>query len=168
MEIRKATLKDAPALADIFLSHITAHPEYISHGEVQMGVGVCSCRNGVWQTMPAPDAREKWMRYISSHIRSRAYAQVWTAWEGKEIMGFCVADIESDGDAPFGVVCDLLVNPAARGRGLGDKLLKTAIAWLKAKKVAGIYLESGKNNHGAHRFFEKRGFSHISEIYKLA
>ena len=32
----------------------------------------------------------------------------------------------------------------------------------------GRYLESGKNNHAAHRFFEKRGFTHISEIYKLA
>lgn len=168
MIIRQATLKDAPALADIFLSHITAHPEYISHGEIQMGVGESECRDGVWQTRPAPDAQEKWMRYIFRQIRSRAYAQVWTAREGEEILGFCVADIESDGDAPFGVVCDLLVTPAARGKGLGDKLLQTAIAWLKAKKVVGIYLESGKNNHGAHRFFEKRGFSHISEIYKLA
>ena len=168
MEISKASLRDATVLADIFLSHISAHPEYISHGEIQMGVGVCKCHDGVWETAPAPDARDKWMRYIRRQILSRSYAQVWTVREGKEILGFCVADIESDGDAPFGVVCDLLVNPDFRGHGLGEKLLQTAIDWLRAKKVAGIYLESGKNNHAAHRFFEKRGFSHISEIYKLA
>ena len=50
----------------------------------------------------------------------------------------------------------------------GDALLQTAIGWLRERGVSGIYLESGKDNHAAHRFFEKRGFTHISEIYKLA
>ncbi len=76
-----------------------------------------------------------------------------------EIVGFVVADIEEDGDAPYGMVYDVLVKEECRGCGAGEALLQTAIAWLRERGVSGIYLESGKNNHAAHRFFEKRGFT---------
>jgi ribosomal protein S18 acetylase RimI-like enzyme len=168
MEIKHASLKDAPALADLFLGHIGAHPEYISHGELQMGVGEGTIRNGVLEAYPAQDAREKWMRYIRRQIHAKTCANVWKAMDEGAIVGFCVADIEDDGDAPFGVVCDLLVKPDYRGHGAGGALLQTALDWLRSKNVKGIYLESGKDNHAAHRFFEKRGFAHVSEIYKLA
>ena len=85
-----------------------------------------------------------------------------------EIVGFTVADIEEDGDAPFGMVCDVLVKEGCRSQGTGAALLQTAIDWLRSRGVKDIYLESGKDNHAAHRFFEKRGFAHVSEIYKLA
>ena len=71
------------------------------------------------------------------------------------------------GDAPFGMVCDVLVSPTCRGGGAGGALLKTAISWLRGRGIKDIYLESGKDNHAAHAFFEKRGFHHISEIFKL-
>ena len=79
-----------------------------------------------------------------------------------------MADIEEDGDAPFGMVCDVLVKEGCRSQGTGAALLQTAIDWLRSRGVKDIYLESGKDNHAAHRFFEKRGFAHVSEIYKLA
>ena len=168
MKIELAVLADAPALADIFLGHISAHTEYISHGEIQMGVGEGFIADGALVARPAPDAREKWMKYITLHIETPSLAQVWKAVaDDGSIMGFCVADIEEDGDSPFGMVCDVLVLPAFRGHGAGEALLNTAIAWLKSRGIKDIYLESGKNNHAAHKFFEKRGFAHVSEIYKL-
>ena len=168
MEIKHASLKDAPALADLFLGHIGAHPEYISHGELQMGVGEGIIRNGALEAFPAQDAREKWMKYIIPHIEDKSFAEVWKVTDEGRIRGFCVADIEEDGDAPFGMVCDLLVEEDYRGHGAGQALLSTAIDWLRSRGIKDIYLESGKNNHSAHRFFEKRGFTHISEIYKLS
>lgn len=168
MKIEIAGAKDAPVLADIFFGHLAAHPEYISHGEMQMGVGEGVIRDGVLIAQTAPDGREKWMSYILEHIEDDSYAEVWKAVsEEGETVGFAVADIETDGDAPFGMVCDVLVKEDYRGHGTGDALLQTAIGWLRGRGVSGIYLESGKNNHAAHRFFEKRGFTHISEIYKL-
>ena len=65
------------------------------------------------------------------------------------------------------LVSNIMVNPQCRGQGLGDTLLQTAISWLRSKGIRDIYLESGKDNHNAHRFFEKRGFIHVSEIYRL-
>lgn len=169
MKIEIAHTQDAQALADIFFGHLAAHPEYISHGEMQMGVGEGVIRDGVLVAQTAPDGREKWMSYILLHMENDALARVWKAVSDQgEIMGFVVADIEEDGDAPYGMVCDVLVKEAFRGCGAGDTLLQTAISWLRERGVNGIYLESGKNNHAAHRFFEKRGFTHISEIYKLA
>ena len=50
---------------------------------------------------------------------------------------------------------------------MGNTLLQTAIDWFRDKGIQDIFLESGKDNHNAHRFFEKRGFVHVSEIYKL-
>lgn len=169
MKILIAQASDAPALADIFMGHLAAHPEYISHGEMQMGVGEGVIRNGVLEAHTAPDGREKWMKYIHEHIEDSSFAEVWKAVSDEgEIIGFTVADIEEDGDAPFGMVCDVLVKEGCRSQGTGAALLQTAIDWLRSRGVKDIYLESGKDNHAAHRFFEKRGFAHVSEIYKLA
>lgn len=166
-DILKAEPRDREALADIFLGHITANPEYISHGEIQMGVGVGEFRDGKLCARPSDDARTMWLKYIDAHISDEDTALVLKGVRDGEIIGFCVADIEEDGADPFGMVCDVLVTESARGEGLGGRLLARAIAWLRSKGVKDIYLESGLNNHSAHAFFEKRGFHHISQIFKL-
>lgn len=168
MTIEIAKREDAQALADIFIGHITAHTEYISHGEIQMGVGVGEMVDGELKALPAPDAREKWMKYILYHIEEESVAEVWKAVDEGRIVGFVVADIEADGDAPFGMICDILVKEDCRQHGTGAQLLQTAIDWLHGRGIKDIYLESGKNNHPAHRYFEKKGFTKVSEIYKLA
>lgn len=169
MIIQKAARKDSSAMADLFLGHLKAHPEYISHGEIQMGVGEGFVEEGVFKTRLAPKARQKWLKYIREHQGNPEFGCVWKAVdENGSLAGFAVADIEEDGDAPFGMVCDVLVKEEYRGQGAGALLLETAVSWLREMGVKDIYLESGLNNHSAHRFFEKRGFIHISEIYKLS
>ena len=168
-EIIRATVEDEQTLCEMFLKHITAHPEYISHGEIQMGVGEGRIEEGILVAAPARLARAKWMKYIDAHIADKDTSNVWKALgQDGGLAGFCVADIQEDGDEPFGMVCDVLVKEEYRGAGVGGALLQTAIDWLRSKGVKDIYLESGKNNHAAHRFFENRGFCHVSEIYKLA
>ena len=44
--IVEATEEDVQALADLFLGHIRNHKEYISHGEIQMGVGIGRFEDG--------------------------------------------------------------------------------------------------------------------------
>ena len=158
---------DAECLKNMFFTNLGANPEYISHGEVQMGVGLMEKdADGEIRGTVAPDGESMWMNYINEKISSDA-AAVYKAVRDGEIIGFCVADIESDGADPFGMVCDVLVKSGCRGGGIGQNLLNTAIEWLRGQGIRDIYLESGKNNHSAHRFFEKRGFAHISEIFKL-
>ncbi len=168
IRITPATAADAEVLADLFIGHITAHPEYISHGEVQTGIGEVSVQDGCFITRPTSDAREKWIRSILEEMSNEDLVGIWKAVDDKgTLMGFCIAYIVENGGAPFGMVGDILVNPQCQGGGVGNTLLQTAIDWLHSKGIHDIFLESGKDNHNAHRFFEKRGFVHVSEIYKL-
>ena len=168
IRIVSATAADAAALADLFIGHITAHPEYISHGELQMGVGEGFVQDGRLVTRPAPDAREKWMSSMLYQMSDDSLSHVWKAVDDTgTLMGFCAAYIVGDAGIRFGMVGDILVNSQCRGGGVGNTLLQTAIDWFHSKGIQDIFLESGKDNHSAHRYFEKRGFVHVSEIYKL-
>lgn len=167
-EIRPAVVEDENVLCDIFMSHIEAHPEYISHGEIQMGVGEGYFRDDKFVTRPAPEARQYWMKYIHGNITSPERAAVYKAVAGDGIVGFCVAGIMEDGAEPFGMICDVLVKESSRTSGVGTALLDTAISWLRSMNVRDIYLESGQENHAAHSYFMRRGFRKVSEIYKLA
>lgn len=167
-EISTAVVQDIDVLCDIFLNHIIAHPEYISHGEMQMGVGQAELINGEIATSVAPEARVIWLKYIQMHFTDTENGVVYKAVsDDGEILGFCVADVFRDGESPFGMVSDLLVREGCRGGGVGSALLEKALEWLRSKEVAGIYLESGLKNHEAHEYFMRRGFCKVSEIYKL-
>lgn len=168
MNIKVAQARDASALADLFFATLKANPQYISHGEIQMGIATGTFKDGIICTEIAPEGYEKWQKYIKTHIIDSSFAEVWKALDDEgHIIGFCVADIEDDGDEPFGMICDIIVDPTIRSKGVGSALLQTAIAWLKKRGVRDIFLESGKDNHSAHEFFARRGFHPISHIFKL-
>ena len=62
-----ASLEDMPEMADLFFSHITAHKEYISHGELQMVIAhlvPAEEKTAPSVSQIASDAREKWMAYL--------------------------------------------------------------------------------------------------------
>ena len=164
----KASMNDAEILCDAFLAHITSHKEYISHGEIQMGVGVGHFENGTFVTDVAPDARTAWMKYIKGNISDEEGAAVYKAIDAEgNLLGFCVTEIMEDGADPFGMICDLLVKEDCRCGGVGTALMENALAWLRSKGVTEVYLESGMHNHSAHEYFIRRGFRKVSEIYKL-
>ena len=168
-EIKYASVEDEALLCDIFIEHITRHNEYISHGEIQMGVGVGQIADGTLRAVPSPDARKNWMKYIHGNIMDEEGAVVYKAvLPSGNIAGFCVAEIAEDGADPFGMVCDVLVKEECRQAGMGTELLNHAVNWLKSKGISDIYLESGLQNHAAHEYFKRRGFVKVSEIYKLA
>lgn len=166
--IRKAVMADADRLQAAFLSHINAHPEYISHGEIQMGVGIAiHTEDGKFAGRPSPNAAEMWHKYITEHLASDDAAVFVAETTERQLLGFSVIDIEEDGADPFGMLCDLLVLPQSRTQGIGTALMQTDFAWFKEKGIKDIYLESGRENHNAHAFFEHHGFEHVSNIYKL-
>lgn len=161
MHLKKATDSDIPALADLFWENLTAQPAYISHGELQMGIASGPGRI-------AADGKEKWKNYIYKKINtSSAFVQICRDESGGPIQGFIVAEIDSDGDKPFGVICDVVVRKEMRGEGLGKELLQTGIRWLREQKAHAVYLESGVENHEAHHFFERQGFVPVSHVFRL-
>lgn len=166
-EIIRAAVDDEQTLCEMFLKHITAHPEYISHGEIQMGVGEGEFEDGVLVARPSARARECWMRYIHGDMTADDAAVFKAVSTTGDIIGFTVAEIQEDGAEPFGMVCDVLVDESLRCGGVGTALLQSALGWFREMGIKDIYLESGLNNHSAHEYFMRRGFVKVSEIYKL-
>ena len=166
--IRRAVLADAELLQKSFISHINAHPEYISHGEIQMGVGMAThTADGSFTGKPSPNASAMWHKYITEKLTSDDAAVFVAEDENGKLLGFSVIDIEEDGADPFGMLCDLLVLPESRSQGIGAALMQHDFEWFHQKGIRDIYLESGRDNHSAHAFFKRRGFEHVSNIYKL-
>lgn len=168
-EILNASVEDEEALCDMFIDHITSNTEYISHGEIQMGVGEGSFVEGKLVARPSAKARHFWMKYIHGNITSPEDARVFKAVAPDGgILGFCVVEIQEDGAEPYGMLCDLLVKCGSRSQGVGSSLMKAGLEWFERKGISDIYLESGLNNHSAHEYFIRKGFVKVSEIYKLA
>ena len=130
-------------MTQLFWDTLSANPSYISHG--------------------GPD---KWQRYISGKITGKA-SRVYLYEEKNELKGFTVVEITEDGDKPFGIICDLLVEPGQRKKGIGKNLLSRSIEWLETQGISDFYLESGIQNHNAHAFFERLGFRMVSHVFRL-
>lgn len=165
IHIKPATASDKEALADLFYAHLSENVEYISHGEMQMGIGHLVFNGKEYVPQLDADTRHLWLTYIEEHMTAEGMAVYKAEDSTGDLLGFCVLETASDGGAPFGVLCDILVNAEARGRGVGSRLFSAAEDWFKNRNLKDVYLESGKNNHNAHNFFIRRGFMKVSEVY---
>lgn len=165
IHIKPATVSDKEALADLFYAHLSENVEYISHGEMQMGIGNLVFNGKEYVPQLDADTRHLWLTYIEEHMTAEGMAVYKAEDSTGALLGFCVLETDSDGGAPFGVLCDILVNAEARGQGVGSRLFSAAEDWFKSRNLKDVYLESGKNNHNAHNFFIRRGFMKVSEVY---
>lgn len=166
--IRTSNYADIELLTTTFINNLKKHPEYISHGEIQMGVGLASHNaDNLFVAVPSPSAEKMWRKYITNKIESDTAEVFIVEDKNGAILGFSVVDIEEDGADPFGMICDVLVLPEYRRTGIGSLLLKKDFEWLHSHHIKDVYLESGKDNHAAHAYFEHHKFEHVSNIYKL-
>ena len=81
--------------------------------------------------------------------------------EGK-VLGYAYAGVE-DYDymslrGPAGVLYDIVVDPAYRGRGVGHKLLDAALAALEERGAPRVVLSTAEQNAPAQHLFERAGF----------
>lgn len=147
MTIRPYAPQDRQKLCDLFAELIENHKEYISHGELQMGIA--TDRGEL-----APDFRNAWLRYLDRQTADPE-TEIMLAEQDGTPTGFVIYGINRDGAAPYGMIYDVGLLPRHRSRGTGSLLVRTALDALREKGVADCYLESGVDNHSAHRFFRK-------------
>ena len=157
--VRNFKTEDSEILVEMFCRNLETFKDYISHGEIQMGLS----SDGV---NLSSDYKEKWRRYLSRH-NDDPKSHIYVFENENVIEGFIIFGIENDYDKEYGVIYDILVSDSRKGAGIGNQLFKYAIDIYKSLNITDCYLESGINNHGAHAFFEKKGFKHISNIYRL-
>ena len=79
-----------------------------------------------------------------------------------DILGYSYSEIEGPDymslRGPAGVLHDIVVDPAHRGRGVGRMLLDAALAALAARGAARVVLSTAERNDAAQRLFARAGF----------
>lgn len=79
-----------------------------------------------------------------------------------EVVGYAYVQVEGPDymslRGPAGVVHDLVVAAAERGRGVGRMLLDAAVGTLEARGVPRVVLSTAERNEAAQRLFASAGF----------
>ena len=87
---------------------------------------------------------------------------VLVAGRENEVLGYVLAGLEPtswrDLRGPCGFIHDVYVHESARRQGVGQSLLRAAIAWAHSKGRTQVVLWSKSGNDRAQRLFAKLGF----------
>lgn len=153
----------ASELARFFCSN--AGPDYISHSEL-MGA----------RALSPQDWRPGLARLLEQEIEPRLRAvqnslppdensrPILVVENGQELVGLAFVSFAGDAPRPFAVVEDLLVEASCRGSGLGKAILDWITSEAVARNCRRLFVESGKKNIRAHRFFTREGFATPSVV----
>jgi len=145
----------AEEAASFAAAAISSQASYISHSEIQCGL---SMDGASW----VPDLEARYLEEFSS---LPADDLLIARNEDGRIVGIGIVSWELDGPNPYGVIEDMAVDPTMRGGGIGRQLLERLVARIEERGAAWAFLESGRENHRAHAFFEAHGFSEISHVF---
>jgi RimJ/RimL family protein N-acetyltransferase len=90
---------------------------------------------------------------------ARADASLFVALDGDRIVGNLAIAAHEHPESAHGAEIGMSVLAAYRGRGVGSRLLDTAIAWARRHSLRRLELEVRSNNPGARRLYERKGFA---------
>lgn len=114
--IRNYKFEDRTTLCDFFAIVLEEHKDYISHGELQMGIATDP---GIL----AADYKQKWLQYLDRQTADPSNTVL--LYEDNGILtGFIIFGVMEDGAEPYGVIFDMAVAPDARGKRIGEQLLE--------------------------------------------
>ena len=87
---------------------------------------------------------------------------VLVAEQNGQVIGYTYAGVEGNDymslRGPAGVLYDIVVDPAHRGRGVGGTLLDATLDALKARGAPRVVLSTAEQNAAAQRLFARAGF----------
>lgn len=143
--IRKAAEKDAPTLGRLGASLVRLHHEMDAK-----------------RFIPATSRTEEGYGWFLGTQIDKPDVVVLVAELGGEVVGYTYSGIEGNDwmslRGPAGVLHDIVVDPAHRGKGVGRQLMTATLSALKERGAPQVVLYSAEGNHTAHHLFEKAGF----------
>jgi ribosomal protein S18 acetylase RimI-like enzyme len=108
-----------------------------------------------------PQTEHGYGSYLGSQLGNPDIV-VLVAEDGGEVLGYTFAGVEGYDymslRGPAGVLYDIVVDPAHRGRGVGRALLDATLAELKARGAPRVVLSTAERNEPAQRLFARAGF----------
>ena len=101
-----------------------------------------------------------WTRSTFASLLRRPDAHLWVAEdrESEAVVGHVVTWVVVD-QAELG---DIVVREAWRGRGLGQRLMDTVAAHVRAEGVRELFLEVRESNEAAQRLYLRNGFREVA------
>ena len=143
--IRSATAADLPSLGRLGALLVGVHHDFDAKRFIAPSRGT-----------PAGYAG-----FLGSQL-ANADAAVLVAEKNARVIGYAYATVE-DYDymslrGPAGVLQDIIVDPACRGRGVGRLLLDAALAFLRRRGAPRVVLSTAERNEAAQRLFSTLGF----------
>ncbi|MBX6422651.1 GNAT family N-acetyltransferase [Thermosulfurimonas sp. F29] len=92
----------------------------------------------------------RYLRWLLRHARGA----FWIAWSGEKPVGFLALE-ELD---PVPEIHEIVVAPEWQGRGLAERLMEEALAYLRQRGWRRVALWVGEYNFRAQRFYRRLGF----------
>jgi len=136
MKIAVAVNSDIPALCDLLEALFTQEVEFI------------------------PD-REAQIRGLESVIEKEEVGDILVARDNGKVIGMATIlyTVSTALGSRVGILEDMVVSSFGRGLGVGSQLLETALEFAQEKGCKRITLLTDSDNEGAHRFYQRHGFT---------
>jgi ribosomal protein S18 acetylase RimI-like enzyme len=108
-----------------------------------------------------PQTEHGYASYLGSQLAKRDII-ILVAEDDGDVLGYTFAGIEGydymELRGPAGVLYDIVVDQAHRGRGIGRALLDATLAELKTRGAPRVVLSTAERNESAQRLFARAGF----------
>lgn len=146
MIIRRAAPADIPALGRLGAILVREHHAY----DPQRFIA------------PTAETEEGYGAFLATQLEEPDVLVIVAELEGDGVIGYLYAGLEGHDwmalRGPAGVLHDMVVDPAHRGRGTGRMLLDAALAELGARGAPRAVLSTAARNEAAQRLFARMGF----------
>ncbi|HEU0301564.1 MAG TPA: GNAT family N-acetyltransferase [Longimicrobium sp.] len=143
--VRRATSADLPEIGRLGALLVRTHHEFDARRFIA----------------PTPSTPAGYASFLGTQL-DRPDVAVLVAEEDGEVIGYAYAAVEGHDylslRGPAGVLHDVIVDPAARGRGAGRLLLNAALAFLRSRGAPRVVLSTAERNEPAQRLFASAGF----------
>ena len=108
-----------------------------------------------------PQTEQGYAAFLASQLHE-PHVVILVAERGGQVLGYTYAGVEGDDymalRGPAGVLYDIVVDPEARGAGVGRMLLDATLAALRERGAPRCVLSTAERNQGAQRMFARAGF----------
>ena len=143
--VRPATRTDAAALGRLGALLVRTHHEFDAKRFMSAG----------------PGTEQGYGSFLASQIGAQDVLVLVAELAG-DVVGYTYSGIEGRDymslRGPAGVLHDIIVDPAHRGRGIGEQLLRATLATLEQRGMPQTVLWTAQLNEPAKRLFARAGF----------
>lgn len=145
--IRRARLEDVPAIARMFATdELGGHGDSADPADLPLYIAA-------FRRIESSPNDELCVAELDGQVVGTFQTTVTTTMTGRGSVLMTIEAVHTDG--------------RFRGRGIGEAMMRHAMAAAREKGAAKIQLSSNKKRSGAHRFYERLGFVRSHEGFKL-